>query len=108
VHSPPLSEPVLRAEPVQPLQAYVKHTPKKRSARPRPEPAVTAVPEFVAIPYAEPLWPSEQIDIYRVELPRATLAHFGLPMRAGTLDSTVTADVAVGTDGVARAIRFVQ
>lgn len=71
---------------------------------------------FLAIPYAEPLAPSEQIDVYRVELPRATLAHYGLsslampallsPARAGNAEAPVPAEVAVGSDGVVRAIRF--
>lgn len=62
---------------------------------------------FIAIPYAEPVAPFEQIDIYRVQLPRATLGLYGVPARAGDLESRVTADVAVGSDGVVRAVRFV-
>jgi len=47
-------------------------------------------------------------QIVRVELPRSTLANFGLPVNMDRLDRPVKADVLVGVDGVARAIRFVQ
>lgn len=47
-------------------------------------------------------------QIVRVELPRSTLANFGLPMNMDRADHPVKADVLVGMDGVARAIRFVQ
>jgi hypothetical protein len=62
---------------------------------------------FLAIPYAEPLSPAEQVDVYRVALPRATVARFGLPTD-GIVDSPVVADLAVGSDGVARAVRFIR
>jgi hypothetical protein len=62
---------------------------------------------FIAVPYAEPVAPFEQIDIYRVQLPRATLGIYGVPAAAGDLESRVTADVAVGSDGLVRAVRFV-
>jgi hypothetical protein len=64
--------------------------------------------DFLALPYAEPLSPSEPIDVYRVQLPRVKLEQFGLPVRPVTLDSTVTAYLVVGSDGVARDIRFVR
>ncbi len=47
-------------------------------------------------------------QIVRIELPRSTLANFGLPMNMDRADHPVKADVLVGLDGVARAIRFVQ
>src|SRR5205807_4666906 len=45
---------------------------RQRHADPNREDASTLAP-FVAIPYTEPLAPSERIDIYRVQLPRTTL-----------------------------------
>ena len=44
----------------------------------------------------------------RVELPRSALARFGLPMNMNRANEKIKADVLVGTDGLARAIRFVQ
>ena len=42
------------------------------------------------------------------ELPRAALLSFGLPMNMERADERIKADVIVGNDGLARAIRFVR
>jgi hypothetical protein len=44
----------------------------------------------------------------RVELPRSALAGFGLPVNMDRVNERVKADVLVGPDGQAQAIRFVQ
>jgi anti-sigma factor RsiW len=46
--------------------------------------------------------------LVRVEVPRSTLLAAGFPMNAERADEPITADVLLGHDGVARAIRFVQ
>jgi cytochrome c-type biogenesis protein CcmH/NrfF len=53
----------------------------------------------------------EQMDggqVMRVELPRSALMSFGLPMDMERATERVKADVVVGNDGLARAIRFVR
>ncbi len=80
---------------------------RQRPAHPEHDNAAVSEP-FIAVPYTEPLAPSEQLDIYRVQLPRVTLSLYGLPARAGDLEAPVTADVAVGSNGVVRAVRFVR
>lgn len=47
-------------------------------------------------------------QIMRVELPRSALVSFGLPMNMERAGQRVRADVVVGNDGLARAIRFVH
>ena len=47
-------------------------------------------------------------QIIRVELPRSALANFGLPVNMDRYNEKVKADVLLGVDGLARAIRFVQ
>ncbi len=47
-------------------------------------------------------------QLVRVELPRSVLLAFGLPMNIERADEPVKADVFVGQDGLARAIRFVR
>jgi len=47
-------------------------------------------------------------QIVRVEVPRSALQSFGLPMNVERASGRVKADVLVGNDGVARAIRFVK
>jgi hypothetical protein len=53
----------------------------------------------------------EQMDggqLVRVEIPRSALVSFGLPMNIERADERIKADVLIGNDGVARAIRFVR
>jgi hypothetical protein len=47
-------------------------------------------------------------QIVRVELPRARLASFGIPVNMDRYNERVKADILVSVDGTARAIRFVQ
>jgi hypothetical protein len=47
-------------------------------------------------------------QIIRVELPRSALAKFGLPVNMDRYNEKVKADVLLGVDGLAHAIRFVQ
>jgi len=46
-------------------------------------------------------------QIVRVELPRTTMANFGLPVNMERADERIKADVLLGVDGLAHAIRFV-
>jgi hypothetical protein len=64
-------------------------------------------PAFVLLPYVEPLRPTEMRHIMRVRMSRAQVA--AGEIQAGGLDgATVLADVLVGEDGTARAVRIVQ
>jgi hypothetical protein len=46
--------------------------------------------------------------LVRVELPRSALASFGIPVSADAAGGRVKADVLLGDDGLARAIRFIR
>jgi hypothetical protein len=53
----------------------------------------------------------DQIDggqLVRVEMPRSALISFGLPMNIERANERIKADVLIGNDGVAHAIRFVR
>jgi hypothetical protein len=50
----------------------------------------------------------EEGHLVRVELPRSALASFGLPVNAESAGGRVKADVLLGEDGTARAIRFIR
>jgi len=54
------------------------------------------------------LAPGDAGHVIRVEVPRTALASFGLPVNADRAGGRVKADVLMGEDGMARAIRFVQ
>jgi hypothetical protein len=65
--------------------------------------------EFVPLSYGESLSSSlEGGQLVRVQLPRATLLSFGFPMSEERAPEPIKADVLLGEDGVARAIRFVH
>jgi hypothetical protein len=84
----------------------------KRSLKslPRATPPATqeVVTHFVSLGYGSALDLQDGAQMIRVELPRSALARFGLPMNMDRADERITADVLVGADGLARAIRFVQ
>jgi hypothetical protein len=64
--------------------------------------------DFMPLTYGAALSPNEGGQLVRVELPRSALVSLGLPMNVDKLDERVKADVLLGHDGLARAIRFVR
>lgn len=50
----------------------------------------------------------EGLPAVRVRVPRTTLASFGLPVDVNRLQQPVKADLVLGEDGMARAIRFIS
>lgn len=64
--------------------------------------------DFLPVGYASPMNLQDGGQVLRIELPRSALARFGLPVNLNRAYERVKADVLVGTDGQARAIRFVQ
>ena len=93
--------------PVKPVM--VRHSRPRPKAAPRvvEEPAEIAT-DFFEIPYVDRLRPDERADVFRIEMPRAGMAVYGLPVTGGRLDARIKADVLLGEDGVARAIRFIR
>jgi hypothetical protein len=121
---PVIAPPQVESEAVQParqalgarggavLASYSAN--KNRSSRRSREAASTAEPEaeivtdFMPLTYGAALSPNEGGQLVRVELPRSALASLGLPMNVERADERVKADVLLGHDGLARAIRFVR
>jgi hypothetical protein len=64
--------------------------------------------EFIPLMQGRQYAQSEEGHLVRVELPRSALASFGLPVSAESSGGRVKADVLLGEDGIARAIRFVR
>jgi hypothetical protein len=84
-----------------------------RGGAARPQQATNAsaqevATEFIPLGQAGPYTQAEEGHLVRVELPRSALASFGLPVNAEAPGGRVKADVLMGQDGVARAIRFVR
>jgi hypothetical protein len=64
--------------------------------------------DFFPVGYADARSLQDGGQIVRVEVPRSALARFGLPVNMERANERIKADVLVGTDGLARAIRFVH
>lgn len=108
----PLVEPVpvvARAvePPVEPVEEVeVKPaTPRVRRVRP---PRGPAPQPFIAVGAWQAVEPIERANIVRTELPRATLARFGMPVGSGRLAEPAPVELLLGEDGTVRAIRLVS
>ena len=64
--------------------------------------------EFMPLGYLNAVIFQDGGQIVRVQLPRSAMASFGLPVNMERYNERVKADVLLGVDGVAQAIRFVQ
>ena len=94
-------------------------TVKQNAMRKLPKQAAPAVPTTLASnreSYTEffPIsnnFSRDQLDrsqVIRVQLPRSALFTIGMPVDVNRLDETIKADLVMGEDGFARAVRFVQ
>jgi hypothetical protein len=72
------------------------------------EPPSEIATSFIALDSGRGLARPDSLQLVRVELPRSALMSFGLPMNVERADERIKADLLVGDDGVARAIRFVR
>ena len=91
--------------------ATIKHDRKSKpsvreSERSRGE--VEIATDFIPLVNRESLRELDSGQLMRVELPRSALMSFGLPIDMERANERVKADVVVGQDGLARAIRFVR
>jgi hypothetical protein len=91
----PLALEVLAAAAILMIAIYARHAP------PRNE-------EFIAVPYAAPIGEYERMEVVRVNVPVTALAQWGLPVSNVSSGQRVDADVVIGEDGLARAVRFIQ
>jgi len=64
--------------------------------------------DFFPLSYGDDQKPMESGEVIRVQMPRSALITFGLPVNVERADVPVKADLLVGEDGLARAIRFVR
>jgi hypothetical protein len=63
---------------------------------------------FIALPYSDDSLSSEGAVVLQVELPRSAAALAGMPVNYSSGNPRVKAEVVVGADGLARAIRFLD
>lgn len=96
----------------KPVRA-VHHSPKRHAAQaPVSSGAVAAVREvatpFFGLPFSDAALPLDQATVIRVELPRSALELAGLPVDEERRNERIRADLVLGADGLARAIRFIE
>jgi len=102
--------PVIRAETpaAAPAAVHVKQRP--RGAGPKQDPRAGGIDDlpFVPIPYTEPLGPWERAEVMRMEMPVSALVAAGFPVATMDPWAQASADVLVGEDGRARAVRLIS
>jgi hypothetical protein len=65
-----------------------------------------AADAFIDLPYSDENLSGEGAVVLQVELPRSAVALAGIPVSDDPAEGRVKAEVLVGADGLARAIRF--
>jgi len=84
-----------------------RHSNARQTLTPQVNQPKEIATDFFSLTYADTEVGSDA-QMVRVELPRSAMAGFGLPVNMDRADKPVKADVLLGADGLARAIRFVQ
>ncbi|HKX27261.1 MAG TPA: hypothetical protein VJ302_06180 [Blastocatellia bacterium] len=64
--------------------------------------------DFMMLSSVNNFAPIDRGKVVRVQIPRSALVSFGLPMNAERAEIPIKADLLLGEDGVARAIRFIR
>jgi hypothetical protein len=63
---------------------------------------------FIPLPNAAQIGPNEEVNLVRVEVPRSAMIALGYDVKPEEATESVQADVMLGTDGMARAVRFLD
>lgn len=114
-----LEQQVVKAEPPRRLTAPpIKAVPvagsQRRPRRPAlntaasPQAPESAPADFIPVPFSAPLGTNERAQLVRVSIPAATLAVWGFPLAPIEPSRKIDADVVVGENGLARAVRLVR
>jgi len=103
-----------RVDQLQPKQQQIAQKPRRPAARRAANNEVAnhvnreIATDFMPLGYFNASTLQDGGQIVRVELPRSTLMSFGLPVNMDRYHEKVKADVFIGVDGLAHAIRFVR
>ena len=87
--------------PNQPRRTYRRHQPSDNRTG-------EIATDFLPLTFTADSTAPESGHLVRVTIPRSALVAMGLPMNAERAGELVRADVFIGDDGLARAIRFIQ
>ena len=64
--------------------------------------------DFIPLPNAERIEPNEDLNLVRVEVPRSVMIALGYAVSEDRASEPVEAEVVLGADGMARAVRFLE
>jgi len=92
--------------PVKPVRRV--HRAVKKQVPPAAVAPEEAVTPFFPLPFSDAALPLDQASVIRVELPRSALEWTGLPVEENRREERIRADLVLGADGLARAIRFIR
>jgi hypothetical protein len=106
--SPKLAEPPVGGDQVMAGQSENRPKRARRRAPVNSSDEAEVVTQFFPLREGEDLTELESLQLLRVELPGSALSEVGIPVDPETANEPVKADVALGQDGLARAIRFVR
>jgi len=99
--------PIVRNEP-KPAVARARPAGRRAQQRPPTQRDREVATDFFAIPYAPAMTQVDRGQLIRVRVPATSMRSFGLPVSEERMFDRVRADVLLGEDGIARAIRFVR
>jgi hypothetical protein len=96
-----------------------RHNLRRHNQRPLDEPLITdSMPiyakrgeyatDFIPLSYGGVRKPMESGEVVRLQMQRSALIVFGLPVNVEHADALVNAELLLGEDGMARAIRFLR
>jgi hypothetical protein len=98
---PAVRLPEIAARPAPARKAF-----PKQAARLAPPETAEVATDFIPLTSNAEISALESGQLVRVLLPRTAMASYGLPFNQERADVPVSAQVLIGQDGVARAIRF--
>lgn len=91
---------------IKSMPVSTRRTPVPRKIH-RSQPSLHETPmPFYSLVAEDEIAPLESGRIVRIEVPAATLVKLGIPLSDATLTQPMQADLLLGQDGLARAIRF--
>lgn len=106
--APKLAEPPVGHEQVVTQQPENQRKRVRRQASSDDSDEAEVVTQFFPLREGVDITALESVRLVRVELPGSALSEVGLPVDPETANEPVIADVVLGQDGLARAIRFVR
>jgi hypothetical protein len=91
-----------------PARNKARRLSRRNSNSPEGDDSNEIATDYFPISYGSYMQPLDSGQIVRIKLPRSALMNYGLPVDPLRADEAIKADVVIGNDGMARAIRFVH